>query len=190
VLSEDEAPRRLRGEVMTGENKMRFAIVESGGKQYRAIEGSTIDVDRLAHEVGKSFDFERVMLMGDGDDFMIGTPLVSGIIVSATVASHIKGPKVISFKYRPKKRIRVKGGHRHQYTRLMIDFIGKPGEERKKAEKPVVEKKAKAEAAVVEAAPKAEKPAKAKKEAAPKAAPKKTEKASEKKPAAKKSTKK
>jgi large subunit ribosomal protein L21 len=176
---------------MTGENKMRFAIVESGGKQYRAIEGSTIDVDRLAHEVGKSFDFERVMFMGDGDDFMIGTPLVSGIIVSATVASHIKGPKVISFKYRPKKRIRVKGGHRHQYTRLMIDFIGKPGEERKKkAEKPVVEKKAKAEAAVVEAAPKAEKPAKAKKEAAPKAAAKKTEKASEKKPAAKKSTKK
>jgi large subunit ribosomal protein L21 len=173
---------------MTGENKMRFAIVESGGKQYRAIEGSTIDVDRLAHEVGKKFDFERVMFMGDGDTFMVGTPVVSDIIVSATVASHIKGPKVISFKYRPKKRIRVKGGHRHQYTRLMIDFIGKSGEERKKAEKPVVEKKVKAEAV---AAPKAEKPAKAKKEAAPKAAPKKTEKASEKKPAApKKSTKK
>jgi large subunit ribosomal protein L21 len=177
---------------MTGENKMRFAIVESGGKQYRAIEGSTIDVDRLAHEVGKSFDFERVMLMGDGDDFMIGTPLVSGIIVSATVASHIKGPKVISFKYRPKKRIRVKGGHRHQYTRLMIDFIGKPGEERK-VEKPVAKKEPKAETAVVETAPKVEKQVKAKKEAAPKkvAAPKKTEKAAEKKPAApKKSTKK
>jgi large subunit ribosomal protein L21 len=110
---------------------MRIAIVESGGKQYRAVEGSTIDVDRLASEVGKSFDFERVMLMVDDDVVMVGTPTVNDIKVSATVVDHIKGPKVISFKYRPKKRIRVKGGHRHFYTRLMIDFIGKPGEERK-----------------------------------------------------------
>ena len=110
---------------------MRIAIVESGGKQYRAVEGSTIDVDRLAYEVGKSFDFDRVMLMVDEDIVMVGTPTVNDITVSATVVDHIKGPKVVSFKYRPKKRIRVKGGHRHFYTRLMIDFIGKPGEERK-----------------------------------------------------------
>ena len=105
---------------------MRFAIVESGGKQYRALEGTTIDVDRLAHDVGKKLDFERVLFMGDEDTFMIGTPAISGILVSATVVEHLRGPKVISFKYRPKKRIRVKGGHRHHYTRLMIDFIGKP----------------------------------------------------------------
>ena len=110
---------------------MRIAIVESGGKQYRAVEGSTIDVDRLAFEVGKKFDFERVLLMADGDMIMVGTPTVGEITVSATVVDHVKGPKVISFKYRPKKRIRVKGGHRHFYTRLMIDFIGKAGEERK-----------------------------------------------------------
>ena len=110
---------------------MRIAIVESGGKQYRAVEGSTIDVDRLAFEVGKKFDFERVLLMADEDVVMVGTPTVDEITVSATVVDHVKGPKVISFKYRPKKRIRVKGGHRHFYTRLMIDFIGKPGEERK-----------------------------------------------------------
>jgi large subunit ribosomal protein L21 len=110
---------------------MRIAIVESGGKQYRAVEGSTIDVDRLAFEVGKKFDFERVLLMADEDIVMVGTPTVGGIIVSATVVDHVKGPKVTSFKYRPKKRIRVKGGHRHFYTRLMIDFIGKHGEERK-----------------------------------------------------------
>lgn len=114
---------------------MKFAIVESGGKQYRAVEGTTVDVDRLAHEVGKSFDFERVLLMADGDAVTVGTPTVGGITVSATVMDHIKGPKLISFKYRPKKRIRVKGGHRAQYTRLMIDFIGKPGEERKVAKK-------------------------------------------------------
>lgn len=141
---------------------MRFAIVESGGKQYRAVEGVTIDVDRLAYEVGKTFDFERVLLMADGDAVMVGTPTVGGIKVSATVVDHIQGPKVVSFKYRPKKRIRVKGGHRHQYTRLMIDFIGKPGEERK------VEKKASKPAASEE--PKAEKKAKAPKEAAKKPA--------------------
>lgn len=117
---------------------MRTAIVESGGKQYRAVEGSTIDVDRLAHEVGKKFDFERVLLMADGEVIMVGTPTVAEIIVSATVMDHIKGPKVTSFKYRPKKRIRVKGGHRHFYTRLMIDFIGQAGEERKTEAKDVI----------------------------------------------------
>lgn len=147
---------------------MKFAIVESGGKQYRAVEGATLEVDRLAHEAGKTFDFERVLLMADGDTVLIGTPTVGAIKVSATVVGHIKGPKVVTFKYRPKKRIRVKTGHRHQYTRLMIDFIGKPGEEPKKKETP-----AKVEKAEVKEEAKAEKPEKAPKEA--------------KKPAAKKS---
>ena len=150
---------------------MRIAIVESGGKQYRAVEGSTIDVDRLAHEVGKKFDFERVMLMADDDIVMVGTPTVGEIIVSATVVDHVKGPKVISFKYRPKKRIRVKGGHRHFYTRLMIDFIGKTGEERKVEKKETV---AQVDAERVEVAeePKVEKQPKAVKEAAKKPAKK------------------
>jgi len=148
---------------------MRIAIVESGGKQYRAVEGTTIDVDRLAHEVGKSFDFERVMLMADEDVVMVGTPTVSDIKVSATVVDHIKGPKVVSFKYRPKKRIRVKGGHRHFYTRLMINFIGKPGEDRRKESAAKVE-----DAGVVEEA-------KTKKQ---KKAPAKDAKAAGKKPAA------
>jgi large subunit ribosomal protein L21 len=145
---------------------MRIAIVESGGKQYRAVEGSTIDVDRLAHEVGKNFDFERVLLMADEDVVMVGTPTVGEITVSATVVSHVKGPKVVSFKYRPKKRIRVKGGHRHFYTRLMIDFIGKAGEERKVEKKETV-----AQVEAVEE-PKVEKQAKVKKEAAKKPAAK------------------
>ncbi len=149
---------------------MRFAIVESGGKQYRAVEGATIEVDRLAHEVGKTFDFERVLLMADGDAVMIGTPTVGDIKVSATVMGHIKGPKLVTFKYRPKKRIRVKSGHRQQYTRLMIDFIGKPGEEPKKKK----EAPAKVEKAEAKEEAKAEKQEKAPKEA--------------KKPAAKKST--
>lgn len=139
---------------------MRTAIVESGGKQYRAVEGSTIDVDRLAYEIGKTFNFERVLLMADEDIVLVGTPTVGEIVVSATVVDHVKGPKVISFKYRPKKRIRVKGGHRHQYTRLMIDFIGKDGEERKVAKKEPVAK-VDAEPAEVQEEPKVEKKAKA-----------------------------
>jgi large subunit ribosomal protein L21 len=107
--------------------------VESGGKQYRAIEGRTIEVDRLPVEAGKKFDIERILLIADGDDVMIGTPTVSDILVKVTVVDHTKGPKIDRFKYRPKKRIRVRGGHRQQYTRLLVDFIGKPGEERASA---------------------------------------------------------
>ena len=145
---------------------MRFAIVESGGKQYRAVEGRTIEVDRLPVDAGKKFDFVRVLLMADGDDVLVGTPTVSDILVKATVVDHIKGPKIDRFKYRPKKRIRVRGGHRQQYTRLLVDFIGREGEERKveveKAEPaPVVVE----EAPEVEEAPKPKKQAKAKKEA-------------------------
>jgi large subunit ribosomal protein L21 len=150
---------------------MRIAIVESGGKQYRAVEGSTIDVDRLAYEVGKKFDFERVLLMADEDIVMVGTPTVGEIIVSATVVDHVKGPKVTSFKYRPKKRIRVKGGHRHFYTRLMINFIGKPGEERKVEVKQ--EAPAKVETVEVVEEPKVEKPKKASKSSTPKKTDKK-----------------
>jgi large subunit ribosomal protein L21 len=122
---------------------MRFAIVESGGKQYRAIEGRTIEVDRLAVDEGNKFDIERVLLMADGDDVLVGTPTVSDILVKVTVVDHIKGPKIDRFKYRPKKRIRVRGGHRQQYTRLMVDFIGRPDEERNGKVK--VEKKAEAD---------------------------------------------
>jgi large subunit ribosomal protein L21 len=165
---------------------MRFAIVESGGKQYRAVEGRTIEVDRLPVDAGKKFDFERVLLMADGDDVLVGTPTVGDILVKVTVVDHIKGPKIDRFKYRPKKRIRVRGGHRQQYTRLLVDFIGHPGEERKveKAEPaPVVVE----EAPEVEAAPK-EKPALSKAEGKPAKAKKEAAKPSTKKTSAKSAT--
>ncbi len=159
---------------------MRFAIVESGGKQYRAVEGRTIEVDRLPVEAGKKFDLERVLLMADGDEVLVGTPTLSDINIKVTVMDHLRGPKIDRFKYRPKKRIRVRGGHRQQYTLLMVDFIGKPGEKRK-VEEPKVEKKAETEVVVeAEAKPKAEKQAKTEKE--PKAA------STKKSPAKKEST--
>ena len=150
---------------------MRFAIVESGGKQYRAVEGRTIEVDRLPIETGAQFNFERVLLMADGDEVLVGTPTVNGIEVKVTVKDHIKGPKIDRFKYRPKKRIRVRGGHRQQYTMLMVDFIGKPGEVRKVETPVVVEEKQEVEVEaveIVEEKPKAEKKAKAEKPAAAK----------------------
>jgi len=164
---------------------MRFAIVESGGKQYRAVEGRTIEVDRLPIDMGNKFDFERVLLMADGDDILVGTPTVSDILVKVTVVDHTKGPKIDRFKYRPKKRIRVRGGHRQQYTRLLIDFIGRPDEERtlEKAEAaPVVVE----ETAEVEEAPK-EKPALSKAEGKQAKAKKETP-ASTKKTSAKSAT--
>src|SRR5688500_302489 len=133
---------------------MRFAIVESGGKQYRAVEGRTIEVDRLPVDAGNKFDFERVLLMADGDDILVGTPTVSDILVKVTVVDHIKGPKIDRFKYRPKKRIRVRGGHRQQYTRLLVDFIGRPDEDRKTEEKAEAAPIAVEETPEVEEAPK------------------------------------
>ena len=106
---------------------MKYAIVENGGKQYKAVEGSTIEVDLIPTEVGEHINLEKVLLFVDGDEVKVGAPEVNGAIVKTTVVSHIKGPKIIVFKYRPKKRIRVKTGHRQKYTRLMVDSIQYPG---------------------------------------------------------------
>lgn len=156
---------------------MRYAIVETGGKQYRAVEGEQIDVDRLAAEAGKEISLERVLLMADGERFQVGTPTISGVEVKAMVLDHVRGPKVVRFKYSPKKRIRVRGGHRQEYTRLRIEFIGGQGEVRQTPKPARVPEPATVESAPVKSAAKA--PAK-------KAAAKKT---SGNKPTAKKSTK-
>lgn len=117
---------------------MKYAIVETGGKQYKAVEGETIAVDRLPVNPGEMLNLERVLLMADGDQFSVGTPLLSGFEVLASVVENFRGDKVLAFRYSPKKRIRVHRGHRQDYTRLMIESIGKAGEPKKvKAEKKV-----------------------------------------------------
>jgi len=102
---------------------MKYAIVESGGKQYKAVEGSTIDVDLLNEKVGAKYTLGDVLLVVDGDKVDVGTPTIKGAKVQATVEDHIKGPKLIVFNYRAKKHIRVKVGHRQKYTRLKIESI-------------------------------------------------------------------
>ena len=102
---------------------MKYAIVESGGKQYKAVEGSTIEVDLLTAEAGQQVKLDTVLLLVDGEQVAVGTPSISGAAVDATVVGHFKGPKIVVFHYSPKKRIRKKQGHRAQYTRLLVKSI-------------------------------------------------------------------
>lgn len=102
---------------------MKYAIVESGGKQYKAVEGTTIDVDLLEVEIGSAVVLETVLLLVDDEKILVGTPAIIGAKITTSVLDHVKGPKVVTFKYSPKKRIRVKTGHRQQYTRLSVESI-------------------------------------------------------------------
>jgi large subunit ribosomal protein L21 len=103
---------------------MKYAIVQDGGKQYRAVEGGTIEVDYLADAaIGDEMDLPNVLLVVEGDDVKVGAPFVQGAVVQTRVAAQVKGPKIDVFRYKPKKRVRVKTGHRQKYTRLIIDSI-------------------------------------------------------------------
>lgn len=100
-----------------------YAVVESGGRQYKAIAGQVITVERLAREAGDEVELERVLLIADGDEVQVGQPVIEGAKVRATVLGEEKGPKVHIFKMRPRKRYRRRKGHRQTYTRLQIDEI-------------------------------------------------------------------
>jgi large subunit ribosomal protein L21 len=102
---------------------MKYAIVEDGGKQYKAVEGGTIDVDYYPAEIGEPVDLEHVLLIAEEGTVSVGQPFVSGAKVQAKVAGQVKGPKLVVFRYKPKKRIRRKTGHRQKYTRLQIESI-------------------------------------------------------------------
>ena len=102
---------------------MKYAIIEDGGKQYKVVEGGTVDVDHYKTDVGDQIDLDHVLLISDNDEVTIGTPYVPGAKVEATVSSHFKAPKIIVFKYKPRERYRVKQGHRQKYTRLSIGSI-------------------------------------------------------------------
>ena len=102
---------------------MKYVILESGGKQYKAVEGGMIEVDLLHVQPGESVDLKDVLLLVNGDDITVGAPIVAGASVKATVVEHFKGVKTYNFHYKPKKRIRQKTGHRQNYTRLAVEKI-------------------------------------------------------------------
>ena len=136
---------------------MKYAVVESGGKQYVAREGETIEVDRLPLEIGKPIEFKDVLLVVDDGAIQVGDPLVKGASVKGEVLDQIKAKKVIVFKYIPKERYRRKQGHRQRYTRVRIGEILSGGAKKAaeaKADKPAAaESKPAKKAEAVESAP-------------------------------------
>ncbi len=100
-----------------------YAIIKSGGKQYRVKAGEQVRVEALAAEVGASVSLEEVLLVGTGDAVKVGAPMVSGAKVKATVVSHGRGDKVKIFKLRRRKHYQKTQGHRQSYTELRIDDI-------------------------------------------------------------------
>jgi large subunit ribosomal protein L21 len=100
-----------------------YAIFRTGGRQYRAEVGKVIDVERLPHEVNHNFSISDVLLVGDGDNTVIGRPLVDGASVSLTVVEQYRGRKILVFKYRQRTKYRRMRGHRQYYTRLRVDAI-------------------------------------------------------------------
>jgi large subunit ribosomal protein L21 len=100
-----------------------FAIVRTGGKQYRVETGQTVEVERLPYEVGQQIDLGEVLMISTEGDVRLGTPVVKGGRVRATVLAHNRGPKIDVFKYKNKKRYRHLSGHRQELTRLLIEAI-------------------------------------------------------------------
>ncbi|HEY8636169.1 MAG TPA: 50S ribosomal protein L21 [Candidatus Limnocylindrales bacterium] len=138
-----------------------YAVIETGGKQYRVEVGTELEVELLDVEPGKTITLDRVLLVADGDESTIGRPLVADASVSAEVLDQTRGPKLISFKYRPKARSRVKKGHRQELTVLRIADIllgGKSAAKtaRKAADDAKTERMRLEEAAVAQAAKDAE----------------------------------
>ena len=161
-----------------------YALVKTGGKQYRVSKDDTILVERLSAEEGEQIILNDIVMLGDGDKVTIGTPLVDGAGVSATVVRQTRGPKIIIFRRKRRKNHRRTQGHRQDLTLLKINDIAEDAKSLKTAKpaaKAVAKKAAASDAPAKKAA--APKAAAAKKPAAKKAAPKA---AAAKKPAAKK----
>ena len=143
-----------------------YAIIETGGKQYRVQEGDVITVEKLNVEAGKKVEFDKVLVMNNGADLQIGAPYVDGAKVFGNVVENGKAKKVIIFKYKAKKDERKKQGHRQPYTMVEITGIG--------ADKPAKKTAAKKAEPAAEA-PKAEAKAEAKSDVKPSLSMKKDE---------------
>jgi large subunit ribosomal protein L21 len=132
-----------------------YAVVSTGGKQYRVEAGSVLVVERVPGDAGSTITFDRVLLVGDGETVTVGTPTVDGATVSGTVLGEALGPKLIVFKFKQKATYRRKNGHRQHLTRVRIDEISSTST-RDSATKATAESEP--ASAAEEAAPAAEEP--------------------------------
>ena len=100
-----------------------YAVIKTGGKQYRVASGDKIKVEQIAADIGQEITFEQVLAVGDGGELKVGVPLVSGATVKATVVAHGKHDKVRIFKMRRRKHYQKRQGHRQTYTELQIGSV-------------------------------------------------------------------
>ena len=100
-----------------------YAIIETGGKQYRVAVGESLAIEKLPVDSGADVTFDRVLMVGGEGSARVGTPIVSGASVEARVEEQFRGPKIVVFKYKPKKRYRRRTGHRQALTRVTITAI-------------------------------------------------------------------
>lgn len=100
-----------------------YAVVSSGGKQYKVKEGETIRVEKIPGDVGAAVSFDDILMLADGETVNIGTPVVENAVVEGHIVQQGKAPKIIVFKYKRRKRYRRKAGHRQQFTAIQIDTI-------------------------------------------------------------------
>jgi large subunit ribosomal protein L21 len=100
-----------------------YAVLETGGKQYKVAAGETLEVERLEIEAGKTHTFDRVLLVNKDGNVTVGSPVVSGATIKADVVSHIRGDKVVAFKMRRRKGYHKKTGHRQELTVVKVTEI-------------------------------------------------------------------
>ena len=100
-----------------------YAIIATGGKQYRVEEGQTLDVELLLAEAGETVEIDSVLMLNKDGEIVTGKPYVEGAKVSLKVVENGKAPKIVVFKYKPKKNYRRKKGHRQPYTRVTVESI-------------------------------------------------------------------
>ena len=100
-----------------------YAVIKTGGKQYRVVAGEKIKVEKLVGDVGATVTLDQVLMLADGDKVTIGSPIVKGASIQATVLSHGRGDKVMIFKFRRRKHYRKTQGHRQSYTEIQIGAI-------------------------------------------------------------------
>ena len=100
-----------------------YAVLSSGGKQYKVEEGDILRIEKISGEVGASVSFDKVLMFSDGEKVRVGTPLIDGISVSGHIVEQDKAKKILVFKYKRRKGYRRKQGHRQPYTAVKIDSI-------------------------------------------------------------------
>jgi large subunit ribosomal protein L21 len=135
-----------------------YAVIKTGGKQYKVAAGDTLKVEKLAGDVGSKVVIDKVLMIADGDNTTIGAPIIAGAKVNATVVSHGRADKVMIFKFRRRKHYRKTQGHRQSFTEILINDVNGKGAV---AAKPAAEPKPAAKTAKAPAAKPAAKKAKA-----------------------------